>query len=223
MRYLLSFIALCFFNITIAQEILTMDDVYTKDKLTYKTLNNQLFTGQVQWSNNNAYRNTTNLDIEFYDNGKKIKWETYSLNVDDERELKKEVEFYPELLKRKKITIYIDEGKECTLYDKKGDKIFEELYDANDFLIYRNEYKDEKKHGIHTYFEEGEKYQKEFKNGFIIRAISYKGGEKIKEVLLNYAESIYERKVIKIIEYKNGEIIKQTKCNIPQIDYVFDK
>lgn len=125
-----------------SQEILTKDEIFSKDSLVYKVSNSELFTGKIQ-----SFKRKTHLTFELeFENG----------------ELKKSIQYYngkalkisEEIFYRKygKIEKKIRHGysrdyKWFEYYDDDNKKVLEEEYE-NGLLVYSCPYLNNKKNGI---------------------------------------------------------------------------
>ena len=141
MKKLLLLILLFSFKIY-SQEILTKDEVFSKDSLVYKVSNSELFTGKIQ-----SFKRKTHLTFELeFENGELKK----SIQYYNGKALKISEEiFYRKYGKiEKKIRYgYSRDYKWYEYYDDDNKKVLEEEYE-NGLLVYSCPYSNNKKNGI---------------------------------------------------------------------------
>lgn len=148
-----------------SQEVLKKNEIYSKNNLTYKVANSELFTGKIQ-----SFKGKDHLtfELEFengilkksieYFNGKKqiVANETYYKNAN--RQIEKKIKYS---LNHKYLWI--------KYFDENGNKKLEEEY-SDGKLIYSCPYLENKKNGIaFSINEKGEKIECKFKNGKLIK------------------------------------------------------
>jgi antitoxin component YwqK of YwqJK toxin-antitoxin module len=148
-----------------SQEILTRDEIFSKDNLVYKTSNSELFTGKTQ---SFKHKNHLTFEVEFekgilkksvlYYNGKEkiVSDEIYYFGNDRRIE--------------KKIRYSLDHKIQWIKYfDESGKKKLEEEY-KDGVLVYSCPYLENRKNGIvFSINEKGEKNECKFENGKLIR------------------------------------------------------
>ncbi|WP_337965789.1 hypothetical protein [uncultured Flavobacterium sp.] len=149
-----------------SQEILTKNDIYTKDSLVYKLQDNKLFTGKVQ-----NFKHKTHLvsEIEFVDG---ILYKTSVYANGKEVIVLDEDYYYEKSPQIKKKVRYLDHKiMLTTYYEKNGNKkLEEELKDG--VLIYSCPYTNNKKNGkLFSIDKNGEKKECLFENGKFIKNI----------------------------------------------------
>ena len=160
------FLILFLFTIKIhSQEILTKDELFTKNNLVYKTSNSELFTGKTQ---NFKHKTHLTFEIEFekgvlkkstlYYNGKEkiVSDETYYF--DNDRKIEKKIRYS---LDHK--TVWIKH------YNKLGEKILEEDF-KDGKLVYSCPYSENKKNGIvFSINDSGEKNECKYEKGKLLK------------------------------------------------------
>jgi len=149
-----------------SQEILTKNDIYTKDSLVYKLQDNKLFTGKVQ-----NFKHKTHLvsEIEFVDG---ILYKT-SVYANGKEVIVLDEDYYyeksPQI--KKKVRYFNHKIMSTTYYEKNGNKkLEEELKDG--ILVYSCPYTNNKKNGtLFSIDKNGEKKECVFENGKFIKNI----------------------------------------------------
>jgi len=148
-----------------SQEILTKENVYTEDNLTYKVENNQLFTGKIQ-----NFKHKNHLLSEFeYNEGILVKGSLYYNGK--EKIVAEERYFFKSNRKvEKKIKYSLDHKIIWTEYfDEYGNKKLEEDF-KDGILIYSCPYSNNKKHGTEfSINKKGEINECVFENGKLIK------------------------------------------------------
>jgi len=162
MKNILLVIFICFLNQLSAQEIVGMKDLYVESDLTYKIVDNKLFSGQAQHLRKNGHL----VYEEYFYNGKLTKSITY-YNGTEIPTPARETEYYSESQTKRKETNY-GLNKPTTEYkhfDENGQKTLIEQYE-NDKLVYRSEYQKDKKHGVeYCLNDNGTESRVEYRNG----------------------------------------------------------
>ena len=164
MKYLWLIIILFSFK-NYSQEILTKEEIYSKDNLIYKTKDNNLFTGKIQ-----SFKNKTHLVFEVeFENGVLKKNIMYYNRK--EKVVSEETYYYGNNRQVEKKISYSSDHKRLWFkyFDEFGNKKLEEEFNDG-ILTYRCPYLKNKKNGIvFSINEKGEKNECKFENGKLIK------------------------------------------------------
>ena len=147
-----------------SQEILSKNEIFTKDNLVYKIENSELFTGKIQTFKN---KNHLTFEIEFK-NGVLIKSTEYFNG--EKRKIAEEIFYRKYGDKEKKIKYeYSIDFKWIEYYDENNQKVLEEEY-KDGILVYSCPYLKNKKNGIvFSIDKKGQKNECKFENGKLIK------------------------------------------------------
>lgn len=164
MKKIATFIFIFLSSFFFGQEVLSFDEIYSENNLTYKLSNNELFTGKVQRFKKN---NHLVFEIEF-ENGI---LKTSTLFYNGKEQVESDKKYFDEngkLVKKEKFSFdkkYIW----TTLYNSKEEKILDEEHE-NGVLKYKCEYLNGKKHGIvYCLKDDGTTSENLYNNGKLIK------------------------------------------------------
>ena len=147
-----------------SQEILSKNEIFTKDNLVYKIENSELFTGKIQ---SFKHKNHLTFEIEFK-NGVLIKSTEYFNG--EKKKIAEEIFYRKYGDKEKKIKYeYSIDFKWIEYYDENNQKVLEEEY-KDGILVYSCPYLKNKKNGIvFSIDKKGQKNECKFENGKLIK------------------------------------------------------
>ena len=147
-----------------SQEILTKDEIFSKDSLIYKVSNSELFTGKIQ-----SFKRKTHLTFELeFENGELTKSVQYFNGK--KKKISEEIFYKKYGIIEKKIKYeYSIDYKWIEYYNENNQKTLQEEY-KDGLLVYSCPYLKNKKNGIVISINEnGEKTECELEDGKLIK------------------------------------------------------